>query len=203
LAQQDFPDWLSMVAQLDRAAHKQDAYVVASLILADLERCAELARRVEDAGIRILELNIGAPHGGEAAPGAIVLERQPARVRAIVERARAGLRLPLWVKLTGQSEDVAALAFAARAGGADAVTIMGRFMAFLPDLDTLAPLLGTSAAIGGFWALPLTCRWLALSRRRLGPAFPLIATNGARSGRDIARFLLAGAGAVQMTSAVF
>lgn len=203
LAQQQFAPWLEMVAQLDRAARAQDSYVVASLILADLERCLEMAQAVEQAGVRILELNIGAPHGGEAAPGAIVLEREADRVRSIVARVRGAVRLPLWVKLTGQSEDVALLAAAAKAGGADAVGIMGRFMAFLPDVETMAPLLGTNAAFGGPWALPLTCRWLALSRQRLGADFPLIATNGARSGLDLARFLLAGASAIEMTSAVF
>jgi dihydroorotate dehydrogenase len=121
----------------------------------------------------------------------------------MTRQVRAATKAPLWIKLTGQSEDVAALADAAREGGADAVTIMGRFMAFLPDVETMAPMLGTPAAFGGPWALPLTCRWLALSRKRVGPAFPLLATNGARDGLDVARFLLAGATAVQMTSAVF
>lgn len=64
-------------------------------------------------------------------------------------------------------------------------------------------MLNTSAAWGGSWALPLTARWLALSRKKLGSGFPLIATNGARNGLDIARFLLAGASAVEMTSAIF
>jgi dihydroorotate dehydrogenase (NAD+) catalytic subunit len=202
LAQQPFPLWLEMVARLDREAEARNAYVVASLILADLERCAEMAQEVETAGIRVLELNIGAPHGREAAPGAIALETEAARVEAIVARIRRAVSLPLWVKLTGQSEDVAALAAAAKAGGADAVGIMGRFMAFLPDVETMAPLLGTNAAFGGGWALPLTCRWLAMSRARLGADFPLLGTNGARSGLDLARMLLAGASAVQMTSAI-
>jgi dihydroorotate dehydrogenase (NAD+) catalytic subunit len=203
LAQQEFPRWLETVARLDRAARADDGYVVASLILADLDRCIDMAREVEQAGVRILEVNVGAPHGGEAAPGAIVLERAAERVRAITERVRAAVRLPLWIKLTGQSEDVAGLAAAASAGGADAVTLMGRFMAFLPDVDTLTPTLGTSAAFGGPWALPLTCHWLALARKRLGPDVPLLGTNGVRSGLDIARFLLAGASAVQVTSAIF
>jgi dihydroorotate dehydrogenase (NAD+) catalytic subunit len=203
LAPQPFPEWLAMVAQLDHEARRHDAYVVASLILADLDRCIDMAHQIEAADIRVLELNIGAPHGREAAPGAIALETEAARVREIVAQVRAAVRLPLWVKLTGQSEDVAALTDAAKAGGADAVGIMGRFMALLPDIDTFEPVLGTNAALGGPWALPLTCRWLAMSRRACGPELPLIGTNGARSGHDIARFLLAGATAVQMTSAIF
>lgn len=203
LAQQPFEEWVALLAGLDREAKRQDAYVIASLILADLDRCVDMARAIEQAGLRILELNIGAPHGNEAAPGAIVLERNSARVRTIVSRVRKAVSLPIWVKLTGQSEDVADLALAAREAGADAVTVMGRFIAFLPDIDTLKPMLGTNAAFGGPWALPLTCRWLAVCRKKLGAGFPLIATNGARSGRDIARFLLSGASAVQASSAIF
>jgi dihydroorotate dehydrogenase (NAD+) catalytic subunit len=202
LAQQPFDEWLAMVAGLDREAKALDSYVIASLILADLDRCVDMARAVEQAGLRILELNIGAPHGNEAAPGAIVLERDSARVRTIVARLRAAVGLPIWVKLTGQSEDVAGLALAAKQAGADAVTVMGRFIAMLPDVETLAPMLGTNAAFGGAWALPLTCRWLAQCRKQLGAGFPLIGTNGARSGLDLARFLLAGASAAQVSSAV-
>jgi dihydroorotate dehydrogenase (NAD+) catalytic subunit len=203
LAQQPFDEWLAMLAILDKEAALQDAYVVASLILADLDHCVAMARAIEQAGLRILELNIGSPHGGEATPGAIVLERDAARVRHIVGRVRAAVRLPIWVKLTGQSENVTALAQAAKEAGADAVTVMGRFMAFLPDVETLSPMLGTNAAIGGPWAVPLTCRWLAQCRKMLGVEFPLIGTNGARTGLDLARFLLAGASAVQVSSAIF
>jgi dihydroorotate dehydrogenase (NAD+) catalytic subunit len=46
------------------------------------------------------------------------------------------------------------------------------------------------------------CRHLALSRRALGPATPLIGTNGARTGADVARFALAGAAATEILSAV-
>ncbi|GAB3066147.1 tRNA-dihydrouridine synthase [Stenotrophomonas tumulicola] len=203
LVQRDFAPWIDELATLDQHAATQDAYVIPSLILADLEHCAEQAKQIEQAGLRVIELNIGAPHGEEAARGAIALERNSERIVQIVSRIRKATSLPLWIKLTGQSEDVTGMADAARQAGADAVVLMGRFMGFLPDLDTEAPTLGTSAAIGGSWALPLTARWLMMSRRRLGPDFPLLATNGARSGLDVARFLLAGASATEMTSAVF
>lgn len=203
LVQRAFDGWVEELAELDREARAQDAYVIPSLILADLARCIEQAQRMEAAGLRVLEVNIGAPHGEEAAKGAIVLERGEARVEAITAALRQAVRIPLWIKLTGQSENVVALAAAARRGGADSVVMMGRFMGFLPDLATGLPTLGTSAAIGGGWALPLTARWLVLTRKALGKDYPLIATNGARTGHDVARFLLAGAAATELSSAVF
>lgn len=202
LVQEEFAPWLEKLVALDREAHKCDSYIVANLILADLETCARLSRQVEQAGLRILVLNLGAPYGAEAAKGAIVLERLSVRVQHIVARIREEVSIPLWVKLTGQSEDIGSLGQAAREGGADVVILTGRYLAMVPDLETRGPMLGTLGAIGGPWALALTCRWLALARRQLGKEFPLIATNGARDGYDIARFLLAGASAVEMTSAI-
>ena len=202
LIQEPFDAWLERIAGLDGEARKYDAYVLANLILADLDECARMAKAVEQAGLRVLVLNVGAPHGGEATPGAIVLEKSSDRVKGIVARIRREIKIPLWVKLTGQSEDVAALVQAAKEGGADAVIVMGRFMAMVPDIETRAPALGTVGAIGGPWALAITARWLALTRKRVGKDFPLIATNGARSGLDIARFMLAGASAVEMSSVV-
>lgn len=202
LSQTGFETWLAELVALDGEARRSDAWVIPSLILAGLPQCVEYAQRIEAAGLRVLELNIGAPHGPEAARGAIITEREASRVREITATVRAAVKLPLWIKLTGQSEDVVGLARAAREGGADAVIMMGRFLAMVPDLDTQAPVLGTSAALGGPWALALTCRWIALTRRALGAEYPLIGTNGARNGRDVARFLLAGATAVEMTSAV-
>ena len=113
------------------------------------------------------------------------------------------MTIPLWVKLSGQSERVPELARAAFDAGADAVTMAGRSLGLIPDLDTQAPMLGTSLGIGGFWNLPLTCHWLALTAHaRSARTRPLIGTNGAQSGLDIARMMLAGASAVAIASPV-
>lgn len=202
LALQSFGEWLDLAARMDRLAARSEAYLIASLIPSDIECAVGFAREIEAAGIRVLEVNLGAPHGEEVAAGAIGLERSAARVAEVTARLRAAVSLPLWIKLTGLSENPPALAQAARAAGADAVTLVGRSMAFLPDVETLRPLLGTHAAYGGPWALPLTCHWLVKCRRQMGGDFPLIGTNGARTGLDIARLLLSGAHAVQMTSAL-
>ena len=120
-------------------------------------------------------------------------------MRAVCE----AVDIPVWVKITGQSENVAALAQAARDGGAEAVSLMGRFLGMIPELDTQAPLLGTNLGTGGGWALPITCYWLAKSRAQLGPDAPTIGMNGARDGNDVIRMMLAGAHAVQISTAIF
>lgn len=195
-------DWIAAIATLDREAGQRDAYVAASLILAGLDDAVRLAKIVEAAGIRLLEFNVGTPYGDEAEHGGVTTERAAAKIREQVAAVCGAVRIPVWIKLTGQSEDVAALAQAARDGGAAAVTMIGRMLGMLPDLDTMAPSLGTNLGYGGPWALPLTCYWLAKTRKRLGPDFSLVATNGARNGGDAARMILAGASAVEYCSAV-
>jgi len=195
-------EWLGAIAALDREASTQGAYVAASLILANLDEAVRLARYAEAAGVRLLEFNVGTPYGDEAAHGGVATERAAARIREQVAAVCGAVRIPVWVKLTGQSENVAALAEAARDGGAAAVIMIGRMLGLLPDLDTQTPALGTNLGYGGPWALPLACYWLARSRKRLGAGVPLVGTNGARSGHDAARMLLAGASAVEYCSAV-
>jgi dihydroorotate dehydrogenase (NAD+) catalytic subunit len=201
LTPQSFDAWLEQTVALDREAKANDAYAVASLILAQLDPAIEMARRIEQAGVRVLELNIGTPYASQAR-GVVSTELDPARVTAIVAAVRAAIGIPLWVKLTGQSERVPELARAAFDAGANSVVMAGRLLGLIPDVETFAPMLGTTLGVGGFWNLPLTCHWLALTRAQIGADKPLIGINGAQSGLDIARMMLAGASAVAMASPV-
>lgn len=181
--------WAGTLAALDREAAAQGAYVVPSLIVADLDRAVEAAAAFEGAGLRWLELNVGAPHASEAAEGI------GAGVE-LVRRIRKAVSLPLTVKLAASDSATEALA-----AGADAVCIATRGMGFVPDLDTRRPVLGTFAAVGGAWALPLTLHHVAKAHTA-HPEAPIVATNGARDGFDVARLLLAGASAVGLATAV-
>jgi dihydroorotate dehydrogenase (NAD+) catalytic subunit len=184
-----FEEWAETLARLD--AEAGEAYVVPSLIVAGVDEGVRMAQAFERAGLRWLELNVAAPHASEAPEGAI------RRGAALVAPIRAAVSIPLSVKVASVAEAMDALA-----AGADAVVLATRELGLVPDLETRRPLLGTFAAVGGAWALPLTCRKLALARRELGAQASLVGSNGARDGRDVARFLLAGASAAQLTSAV-
>ena len=203
LSQRGTDDWFAAIAAIDREARPEGRFVAASIVYASAEGAVSIASAAHQAGLRIFELNVGAPHASEAAAGAIVQETDPDRLTELVRRVRAVTEgMQLWVKLTGLSSNLPALAIAARRGGADAVGMMGRFMALVPDLETFAPVLGTSAAYGGGWALPIVCRYLALARRSAGRDLPLIGTNGVRSGDDVIRMALCGASAVEVVSVI-
>ena len=198
----DSEDWLRTIARLDKQAAEYESYVVASLIPASTSSLIEYAELAQKLGIRVLEINIGAPHGIEANKD-IRLTFNPTKASEIICEVRNVFHGHLWAKISGMSESVSQLAASAKEAGADAVVMMGRMMALIPDLDSMKPILGTKGAYGGRWALPITCRWLSESRQILGSNYPLIGTNGARDGYDIARMMLAGANAVEQTSAVF
>ena len=185
----DLDEWAETLAALDRDAASHDAYVVPSLIVADPDRALEAAAAFERAGLRWLELNVGAPHATEAPDGI------GAGVE-LVRQIRRAVSLPLTVKLSATDSATDALA-----AGADAVCIATRAMGFLPDLETRRPVLGTFAAVGGAWALPLTLHLVAKTHAT-HPGVSIIATNGARDGFDVARLLLAGASAVALATAV-
>ncbi|MCX2698280.1 beta/alpha barrel domain-containing protein [Ochrobactrum chromiisoli] len=197
-----FSDWLAQSIEMDQLARQHDCLYVASLILAQPEPAVTMAKAIQSAGFKVLEFNIGTPYASQAAKDAVSTEFSPERVGVLTAMMVQALDIPVWIKITGQSERVPELAQAAFAAGAESVVMAGRALGMVPDLDTMAPMLSTSGGIGGFWNLPLTCHWLANTRALMGPSSSLIGINGATSGHDAARMVLAGASAVGLSSEV-
>jgi dihydroorotate dehydrogenase (NAD+) catalytic subunit len=136
LMQRDSAEWFAAIAAIDRDARADGRFVGASIVYATPSGAVSIAAMARVAGLRVFELNVGAPHASEAAPGAITQETDPDRLADLVRQVRlASQGMQLWVKLTGLSANLPALAIAARRGGADAVCMMGRFMGLVPDLD--------------------------------------------------------------------
>jgi dihydroorotate dehydrogenase (NAD+) catalytic subunit len=108
-------EWFSAIAAIDRDAARTDRFVATSIVLAGAEGAVRIAAMARDAGLRVFELNVGAPHASEAAPGTIVQETDPARSRGLMGQVRAATAgMAPWVKLTGLSSSLPALAAAAR-----------------------------------------------------------------------------------------
>lgn len=202
LAKTPLHEWLTLLAELDDYARTKNAYVVGSITVANPGPAAEIAAQMEAAGLRWIELNLSAPHGREASGGAVRQIIAGEMVGDYVQQVRKATRLPLAVKLTAQTEDVVALAQHAVANGADMLVMIGRFMGFMPDIETHGAVLGSWGAIGGRWSLPTSLYWVSKCWGAVPNDVPLIGTNGARSWDDVVRFMLSGARAVELASLV-
>ena len=199
LAQTPIAEYLPMLAELDRYAQTKQSYVVGSITVAGAEPAAEIAGRMQQAGLRWIELNLGAPHGRESAAVSQITARDA--VSAYVRTVRRAVSVPLAVKLTAQAGDPLSLAATAINEGADMIVLAGRVQGFMPDIETHQPILGSWGAIGGHWALPASLYWVSKAWRNVTREVPIIGTNGARSAEDVIRFLLSGACAVEIASA--
>lgn len=200
LAQMPLDPWLAMLADVDAYARTKDSVVAGSITVARANAAAEIASKMQAAGLRWIELNLSAPHGREASTVTQVTTADA--VRQYVHRVRQAVTVPLAVKLTAQADDPLALAKIAAEEGADMLVLTGRVQGFMPDPETQKPILGSWAAIGGGWALPASLYWVSKCRRYVSNTIPIIGTNGARSADDVIRFLLSGARAVELASVV-
>jgi dihydroorotate dehydrogenase len=197
LAQTSIGDWVQMLHRCQQRAAARGSVVIGSVTVDSAHGAAELAAAMS-AVVPAIEINIGAPHGREGSAVRQVTDAQS--VADYTRTIRAALQCPMIVKLPGQASDIIGMAQAAADNGADAVSLIGRFNGFVPNLDTWEPELGSWAAVGGGWSMPISLYWISKCFNAVG--VPLVGTNGARSGLDVVRFLLSGARCVEMASLV-
>jgi dihydroorotate dehydrogenase len=195
LAQTTVEDWVEMLKRCQQHAATKGSAVIGSVTVASAEGAAELAAIMATAAPPV-EINIGAPHGREASAVHQITEAEG--VARYTRMVRAAVDCPLIIKLPGQAGDIVGMAQAATDNGANAVSMIGRFNGFVPNVDTWEPELGSWAAVGGNWALPISLYWISKCFNAMST--PLIGTNGARTGLDTVRFLLSGARGVEFAS---
>jgi dihydroorotate dehydrogenase (NAD+) catalytic subunit len=119
--------------------------------------------------------------------------------------ATAGCRRPRWAKLSPNVTDLVPIATAARAGGAEAVTLVNTVLGMAIDPRTLAYGLGSGARGGGLSGPaihPIAVRAVHDVHAAL-PDLPIVGVGGVASGHDAAELLVAGAAAVQVGTATF
>jgi dihydropyrimidine dehydrogenase (NAD+) subunit PreA len=181
--------------------------VAASIMGGKKEHWEELVRRLEAAGVDLIECSFSCPHGmPEKGMGSAVgqsPELTEMTARWVKEAAR---RVPVLIKLTPQIADIAAAAAAVKRSGADGVTAINTVKGLMGvDLDSFVPYpnvggFSTYGGISGPAIKPVALRCVAEIARRVG--IPISATGGVTTWRDAAEFLLVGARTVQVCTEV-
>jgi len=146
-----------------------------------------------------IELNISCPNVREGGLQFGADRRAAAEVTAAVREATS---LPLLVKLSPNVTDIAAFAAAVVGAGADAISLINTLVGMRLDARTRRPVLANgTGGLSGPAIKPVALRmvWEVAG----AVSVPIVGIGGIASGLDAAEFLLAGASAVQVGTAIF
>ncbi|AZG06604.1 dihydroorotate dehydrogenase [Pigmentiphaga sp. H8] len=150
-------------------------------------------------GVAAIEANISCPNIEEDGKAFAMHARSTA---AVVKALRASTSLPLWVKLTPNTGEIANVARAAQEEGADAIVAANTILGMAIDIDTRRPKLGNvMGGMSGPAIKPIVVRMVYQCHRAV--SIPIIGCGGIATAEDAIEYMLAGAKAVQVGTATF
>lgn len=173
--------------------------VIASVAGNDVPEFAEVAGAVGASGqADLLELDLSCPNLRDGIPWAT----EPEKLQAVLTAVRAASSLPVIAKLSPNVRDIAAMAVAAEAAGAAAVSMVNTYQGMAVDIRARRPALGNlTGGLSGPAIRPLAVYAVYSSFRKV--RIPIIGMGGIACWQDAVEFLLAGASAVAVGTQSF
>jgi len=173
------------------AGHSFDDYI---------ETCAAM---YELACVQGVELNVSCPNVKDG----LTFGTHPGRLKELVERVKKVLpKKPLMVKLSPNVEDVTVTARAAVEGGADVLTLVNTFTAMAVDIYKRRPrLANVTGGLSGPAIKPIAVHMVSRVYRQVAKhaGVPIVGMGGVQYWQDAVEFILAGASAVAIGTALF
>lgn len=156
----------------------------------------EYGQIVEEIGEDVtgFELNVSCPNVKE---GGVVFGQNPKMVEEIVKIVRKRTKLPIIVKLTANFCDPLTLAKVCLDAGADGISLINTIYGIAFDIRTKKPLI-----IGGLSGPAIKPFALYCVHRLKDLQIPIIGIGGIMTGKDAYEFILAGASAVGIGTAI-
>lgn len=145
------------------------------------------------------ELNISCPNIKE---GGIAFGTDAVMAAAVTRAVRAATTKPLIVKLSPNVSDIAVIAQAVEAAGADAVSLINTLLGMAIDIRKRRPVLAnTFGGLSGPAVKPVALRMVWQVYRAI--SIPIIGMGGITTAEDAIAFIMAGASAVAIGTALY
>ena len=179
------------------------ARTVVSIAGGHTDEYVELAQRLAgNPAVSMIEVNISCPNvenrGQVFACDAIAASRVIGAVRRVADPA-----VPVFAKLSPDVTDITHIARACADAGADGFSLINTLLGMVIDTDTLRPKLGgVTGGLSGPAIRPVAVRCVWQVKNAL-PHLPILGMGGIRTGLEALEFILAGASAVSVGTAVF
>ncbi len=163
------------------------------------EEFVTLAERLDGSGVAGLELNISCPN---VQAGGMALGTDACLAASVVAAVVRATALPVIVKLTPNVTDIVSLAKAVVDAGAAALSLINTLLGMVIDVEASQPALGNiTGGLSGPAIRPVGVR--AVWQVAQAVDVPIIGMGGICTGHDALEFILAGASAVAVGSALF
>lgn len=177
----------------------KDTVVIANIAGSTAEEYREVAEKLDDTDVDMIEVNISCPNvkAGGAAFG-VSCEG----AAAITKIVRGVTKKPVMMKLSPNVTDIASIAKACEAEGADAVSLINTLLGMRIDIKTRRPVLHNNVGgLSGSAVFPVAVRmvWQVANAVNI----PVCGMGGVSCWEDAVEMMMAGASLIQVGAAIF
>ncbi|HMN96315.1 MAG TPA: dihydroorotate dehydrogenase [Phycisphaerales bacterium] len=192
------------IAEKLPAAERLGTVLVASIAGNSVEDYVAIAAALDErSAVQMAELNVSCPNTVDG----LMFGEDPASLLGLLREVRPALgRTKMLVKLSPNVSDIVAMAAAAIEGGADGLSLINTISAMSIDVRTRLPRLSNGrGGLSGPAIHPIAVRMVHDVHRSVArdAGVPILGVGGVMCWEDAAEFILAGATAVGMGTALF
>jgi dihydroorotate dehydrogenase (NAD+) catalytic subunit len=175
---------------------------IANVCGSTIEEYAEVTRRFDDSSIDAMEINISCPNVKE---GGVAFGNYPDMSARVVAACRRETRKPLITKLSPNQTDIRENARRCIEAGSDALSVINTIMGMAIDVRTRRPVIGNiQGGLSGPAIKPIALLKVHQVYEVAGPlSIPIIGQGGITTATDAIEFLIAGATAIGIGTALF
>ncbi|OUQ28708.1 dihydroorotate dehydrogenase B catalytic subunit [Lachnoclostridium sp. An131] len=176
-----------------------DTKIIVNVCGKTTEDYCEVVERLSDQPVDMLEINVSCPNVKE---GGIAFGQKPEALEAITKEVKRHAKQPVIMKLSPNVTDIAEMARAAEAGGADVLSLINTITGMKIDIHKRAfAIANKTGGLSGPAVKPVAVRMVYQAAQAV--SLPIIGMGGIMNGEDAMEFILAGATAVSVGTANF
>ncbi len=174
-----------------------DTKIIVNIVGRTVDEYVEVALKLANADVDMLELNISCPNIKE---GGVAFGVDPNMAELVTREVKKVAKQPLIVKLSPNVTDITKIAKAVERGGADGISLINTLIGMKIDIHKRKTVLGRkTGGLSGPIIKPVAIRMVYQVRQVT--KLPIIGVGGIMTGEDAIEFMMAGASAISVGTA--
>lgn len=182
-----------------KSMKKGKGKIIGSIFGSNEDEFKVLSQSMEKFGVDAVELNLSCPH---AKGYGLEIGQDPSLIHSITKTVVSSTSIPIFVKLSPNVDNISILAKAVEKSGAHGIVVINTVKAMKINIEARQPVLANK--IGGYSGKaikPIGIRNVYELYENI--SIPIIGVGGISNGLDVIEYLMAGATAVQVGSAIY